>query len=331
MRRAIVTFLFVLISLIYIGCSTGGGSDDPPPPAGPTITAGFSGTPLSGNAPLTVQFTDQSTSDLGISTWLWSFGDGTTSSQQNPMHGYSAAGLYTVSLTVTGLAGSDTETKADYINVSAPSGNIAAGFYATPNSGVKPLAVQFTDISTSTSGITGWSWDFGDTGTSTAQSPLHTYNTEGVYTVSLTVTGTDGSDTETKTDFITVLASGEITANFFASPPSGNESLKVWFTDTSMATSGVETWSWDFGDGGTSTAQFPPQHTYKYYGDYTVTLTVTGPDGSDTETKVDYITVNYVQGTAPELDISQWVQGGPYTIAGLRGKVVMIGLTTPST
>jgi PKD repeat protein len=247
------------------------------------------------------------------------------------MHGYTAEGSYDVSLTVTGPEGNDTETKVGFIVVSAPAGDIVAGFTASPTSGVKPLDVQFNDISTSASGITSWSWDFGDGGTSTAQSPLYQYTTEGTYTVSLTVTGTDGSDTETKDGFIQVAAAGEITADFFAATsPTGNEPLTVQFTDTSSSTSGISTWSWDFGDGGTSAVQFP-SHVFEYFGTYDVSLMVTGPDGSDTETKTGYVTANFVQGTAPELDISQWVQGGPYTIAGLRGKVVFIGLTSPST
>ena len=68
------------------------------------------------------------------------------------MHGYTAEGVYTVTLTVTGPEGSDSETKVNYITVSAASGNINAGFTANPTSGVKPLTVQFTDISTSVSG-----------------------------------------------------------------------------------------------------------------------------------------------------------------------------------
>jgi PKD repeat protein len=231
---------------------------------------------------------------------------------------------------VTGPEGSDVGSKANYITVSPPAGDIVAGFTAAPVSGVKPLSVQFTDISTSVSGITSWSWDFGDSGTSTDQSPLHEYITEGTYTVSLTVSGPDGSDIETKDDFIRVYATGEITANFFVTPPEGNEPLEVWFTDTSMSTSGITSWSWDFGDGGTSTEQFP-NYTYDDAGDYTVSLTVGGPDGTDTKTIVDCVTVNAVVGDAPELDISQWVQGGPYTIAGLKGKVIFLDFASPST
>lgn len=329
MRHVTRSVLLAILVCLALSCSSK--SDDPPTaPPGSAVTANFSASPQWGDAPLTVQFTDISTSNLGIASWLWDFGDSQTSTDQHPMHGYTLQGTYDVSLTVTGPEGTDTETKVGFITVNASTGNIAAGFTATPTSGVKPLAVQFTDISTSVSGITSWSWDFGDSETSTEQSPLHAYDTEGTYDVSLTVSGTDGSDTETKTGFIQVAATGEITADFFATPPTGNEPLDVQFTDISLATSGVDTWLWSFGDGATSTTAFP-QHTYEYFGSYDVSLTVTGPDGSDNETKVGFITVNYVQGTAPELDISQWVQGGPYTIAGLRGKVVFIVLTTPST
>ena len=82
--------------------------------------ANFIANPTSGERPLTVQFTDQSTGD--VTSWSWSFGDGGTSTQQNPSYEYTDAGDYTVSLTVTGPVGSDTETKTDYIHVSEPSG-----------------------------------------------------------------------------------------------------------------------------------------------------------------------------------------------------------------
>lgn len=329
MKRAAWLAWFGILLFSVFSCNTSKSDDSTVPSSG--INANFAATPQWGDAPLTVQFTDTSISTQGIASWSWDFGDGGTSTEQHPMCGYTAEGSYDVSLTVTGPEGNDSETKIGFITVSAAAGNIAAGFTALPTSGAKPLDVQFTDISTSASGITSWSWDFGDGGTSTTQSPLYQYTTEGTYTVSLTVSGTDGSDSETKTDFIQVAASGEITAEFFAATsPTGNEPLTVQFTDTSYSTSGINTWSWDFGDSGTSSAQFP-QHTFEYFGTYTVSLTVTGPDGSDTETKADYVTANFVQGTAPELDISQWVQGGPYTIAGLRGKVVFISLTSPST
>jgi hypothetical protein len=84
----------------------------------PTTSANFSADPTSGVAPLSVSFTDESTGN--ITSWHWSFGDGASSSSQNPSHTYTDPGTYTVSLTVSGPGGSDTETKADYIFADMP-------------------------------------------------------------------------------------------------------------------------------------------------------------------------------------------------------------------
>ncbi len=83
-----------------------------------TPAAAFMATPASGNAPLTVQFTDQSTGI--IDSCAWDFGDGETSNQRNPSHAYGSPGTYSVTLTVTGPGGTDTETKTDYITITAP-------------------------------------------------------------------------------------------------------------------------------------------------------------------------------------------------------------------
>jgi len=79
---------------------------------------------------------------------------------------------------------------------------LVADFTADPTSGSAPLAVAFTD--TSAGGPTSWSWHFGDGGTSTERNPVHTYTAEGTYTVKLTVENALGSDTVTKTGYITV-------------------------------------------------------------------------------------------------------------------------------
>lgn len=248
-------------------------------------SADFSGTPTSGYRPLTVQFADRSTSSAGVITsWSWNFGDGSPANNiQNPSHTYTSTGSFTVTLTVTDSEGSDTETKTGYITVNeAPP---VANFTGYPTSGTKPLSVKFTDASTGV--ITSWSWAFGDGGTSTIQSPGHTYTTAGTFTVTLTVTGPGGSNTLIRAGYITVTGAPPV-ANFSANPTSGIKPLTVQFSDES--TNIINTWSWDFGDGSTSTAQ-NPYHTYSSLGTFTVTLTVTGPDGSDTMQKVDYIHV----------------------------------------
>ncbi|GAI98496.1 unnamed protein product, partial [marine sediment metagenome] len=151
------------------------------------VGAAFSASPTAGQAPLTVKFRNQSSGDYD--TWLWDFGDGSpTSSEQNPSHTYTAKGVYTVSLTVTGLGGTDTETKVDYITVYEA---VGAAFSASPTAGQAPLTVKFRNQSTGD--IDQWWWSFGDSN-SHRQSPSHTYYNEGTYRVCLTVTGPGGED-----------------------------------------------------------------------------------------------------------------------------------------
>ena len=172
-----------------------GGGGSPP-------VANFTGNPTSGTAPLTVMFTDSSTNSP--TSWSWTFGDGGTSTAQNPSHIY-AAGAFTVNLTATNQYGSDGETKTNYITAGSGGNPPVAQFVGNPTSGTAPLAVAFTDQSTNSP--TSWSWTFGDGGTSTAQNPSHSY-AAGTYTVSLTATNAYGSDGETKTNYITATSGG---------------------------------------------------------------------------------------------------------------------------
>jgi len=159
--------------------------------------ASFSASPTSGKVPLKVQFTDKSTGSP--TSWKWTFGDGTTSTKQNPTHKFSKAGKYTISLTVKNAVGSNTVTKTEYINVLTKP---VAAFSASPTSGKAPLNVAFKDKSTGSP--TSWKWTFGDGTTSTKQNPTHKYSKAGKYTVSLTVKNAAGSNTKTVSNYITV-------------------------------------------------------------------------------------------------------------------------------
>jgi PKD repeat protein len=265
------------------------GSSDP--------TAGFTASPTNGVAPLAVQFTDQSIGN--IQNWSWTFGDGGTSTAQNPSHTYNSSGDYTVTLQATGSGGTDTATQTDYITVTATPTPPIASFSGTPVSGVAPLLVSFSD--SSSGDVDTWSWSFGDGGTSTAQNPSHTYNSSGDYTVTLQATGSGVTDTATLTDYITVTATPTPPiASFSGTPVSGVAPLLVSFSDSSSGD--VDTWSWSFGDGGTSTAQ-NPSHTYNSSGDYTVTLQATGSGVTDTATLTDYINVTEATGNVEHIYI----------------------------
>lgn len=168
------------------------------------LAANFTGTPASGNAPLTVEFTDTST---GTPTgWNWTFGDigtGNTSTLQNPTHTYTNAGTYSVTLTIRDAGSNNTFTRTNYITVTLPTVPVA-NFTGTPAAGYRPLTVVFTDTSTNTP--TTWSWNFGDLSStnSTLQNPVHGYTTAGTYTVVLTATNAAGSNTLTRTNYIVV-------------------------------------------------------------------------------------------------------------------------------
>ena len=151
---------------------------------------------------LSVSFTDTSTDDNGVVSRSWSFGDGATSSSQNPAHTYSAAGSYSVSLTVTDAQGLQ-NTTSQTVTVSSGGNNQAPdAAFTVSTSG---LTANFSDQSRDDNGIESYSWSFGDGATSSAANPSHTYATAGSYSVTLTVTDREGlqdsaSQTVTVTD-----------------------------------------------------------------------------------------------------------------------------------
>jgi PKD repeat protein len=165
--------------------------------------AAFSASPTSGYTPLTVKFTDRSTNSP--TAWNWNFGDGTTNSKvQNPTHAYSKAGTYTVTLTASNSAGSNTATRSKYITATAPSTikPPVVSFWASRVTGKAPITLGFTDASTNTPNA--WNWNFGDGTSSTLRNPKHTYTKAGTYTITLKASNAGGSGTMTKTKYIKI-------------------------------------------------------------------------------------------------------------------------------
>ena len=249
-----------------------------------TAGAGFTGSPVSGTFPLTVAFKQHL---VGQHHELRrSFGDGTTSTVASPSKVYAAAGVYTVKLTVTGPGGSNTQTRSNYITVSAAAP--LAQFTGSPVSGTVPAdgGVQATPRRAS---ITSYAWDFGDGTTSTVASPSKVYAAAGVYTVKLTVTGPGGSNTQTRSNYITVSATAPL-AQFTGSPGVGHV----------PADGGVQQHlvgqhhelRLGFRRRHHQHRRQPHSKVYAAAGVYTVKLTVTGPGGSNTQTRSNYITVS---------------------------------------
>ncbi len=199
MRIAAVLALIILVLSTLAGC----GTDAP--------QAKFSAIPLNGHPPLVVEFTDKSTGN--ISVWVWDFnGDGAIDSLlQNGNYTYETPGNYTVSLTVIGPKGNDTEIKKDYIKISRcpyfadfAIESIPSNCQVQGNTTSCEGTTTFHFIDKSTGNVTAWAWDFDSNGSidSTEQNPSHKYSRNGKYSVTLTITTPECPDTLTKWDYI---------------------------------------------------------------------------------------------------------------------------------
>jgi gliding motility-associated-like protein len=238
---------------------------------GPTVA--FSGTPLTGCNPLTVNFTDQSTTNAGfsITNRSWDFGDGGTSSTSGATtsHVYPVIGKYTVTLTVTDANScSTTLAKIDYVNVVRP----VAGFTVSDTNVCIGQQVSFTN--TSTGSNLSYLWNFGDGGASTATNPTHGYSTTGNYNVKLVIydpTGCNDSITKTALIHVTSLNVAFSMSDSLANCPP----LVVNMTNNSV---NAVSYNWNFSNGGQSTLTNPTA-SFTYPGIYTIKLVGTNAFG----------------------------------------------------
>ena len=208
--------------------------------------------------PFSTTFEDQS---KGAVSWLWDFGDGTTSTEKKPKHTYQTEGEFTVSLKVASKEGcTETIVKSKMISV----GYIKADFtMAIDESICAPLLVNYTDHSI---GATAYEWDFGDDSKSSLKNPFHVYNKVGLFDVMLTVSNKAGcKDSLLLKESITT--SGPET-DFALSDTIVCNPQNIKFTDLSVS---AVSWQWFFGDGHVSTSQ-NPVHQYDEPGIYSVTL-----------------------------------------------------------
>ena len=259
-------------------------------------SASFTASPTAGCSPLLVNFTDQSTG--GPTSWIWDFGNGNTSTLQNPTAVYITPGAYTVKLTVTNASGSNTLTRLQYISVyETPT----VDFSGVPVNGCFPLRVQFTDLSMPGNGNTNtsWLWDFGNGTQSTLQNPFIIYTTAGNFSVTLKVTNDKGCyRVLSKPNYISV-TTGVQAAFTNTQPTVCRPPSDISFTNTSTGP-GVLSYSWDFGDGGTSTLQ-NPSHSFLTAGSFTVALATSSNSGCvDTIRKSVTIISNTTAINAPD-------------------------------
>lgn len=224
-----------------------------------------------------VQFTNVATK-VGdpIVSWLWDFGDGKTSSEQNPSHIYNSAGNYKVKLLLVNKAGCNSLFFEKNIEIIKPALNnfeIVSPLCSNTN-------ISFIDQSTSTDGgIENWLWDFGDGTTADVKNPVHVFVKNGTYKVRLVTTSKIGcTETIEKTTKVT----DPVEIDF---PDPGSCINDVVAFNGLVKSGNVSTWLWDFGDGSvnaTEQAKQSPQHKYLSTGNYNVTLTAVSTEGCST-------------------------------------------------
>lgn len=264
-----------------------------------------------------VNFTDNSTGN--VTSWFWNFGDGNTSTLQNPTHNYTIPGIYTVYLVAGNGVNFDTLYMPNAVTVEALP---TAGIFTAQTAGCEDFTPQFQDASI---GATSWLWNFGDPGSgalnnSTLQNPYHTYENPGTYTVSLTVVNnTSGcSASVTMPNYIIVNAAPD--ADFSIPVNQACTGNPLQFID--QTTGNTVSWNWSFGDGLYSNSQ-NPSHVYGAPGVYSVALEVTGPPPTNCknyELKTSAITV--FQSPSAYFDIN------PFTLQLPENKATLINLST---
>ena len=289
---------------------------------GQGVTADFSASPDSGNAPFEVEFTDLSSA--GATSWHWDFRDGTTSSEQSPRHRYTTNGPHTVVLIVEGEDGSSRKEKIIYHEPTAE-------FTSMRTHGRTPLNVKFTD--SSTGGIDSWSWDFDGDGVedSDKEEPLiFTYTKPGPYRVKLTVSGPGGRDVMSKLNYIFAYpAPPEPIADFSASIVPGDfltlETQNLSFEPRKSTLDDITAWEWDFGNGKDTSAVENPTYFYETSTEpYELTLNAIGPGGENSaSTTVSFapeanFSANVTSATIPQTGVVrvQFTDNSTGTVSG---------------
>lgn len=231
--------------------------------------------------PLAVTFQNQTP---GAVAWEWSFGDSNISDQQNPVHTYTNYGNYDVQLITTNANGCrDTLQQNNYIRIQQPVIRIPS----LPIAGCVPFTIRPVANITTLDAVTSYQWDFGDgSPIATTATPSHTYNSQGTYTVTLTITTSTGC-TETLSIPSAVRVGTIPVPDFSVIPTVSCAFQPVQFTDLSVP---ADTWLWNFGDGTTSTEQ-NPTHSYEGTGFFNVSLTVTNNGCERTITRNNIIEI----------------------------------------
>jgi gliding motility-associated-like protein len=235
------------------------------------IAAMFTASDTSGCGSLLVQFNNQSTGS-GTLTYTWDFGNGITSTLENPQIYFPNSGLYSIQLIVSNGSEKDTIIRHNYIHIFEP----PTADFMVQNSNIGCQGASFAFINNSLAGDTTlhtYTWDFGDNSYNQMENPTHAYQQAGNYTIVLFISDLNGCESSvTQTNLIQVKANP--VANFTATNNiSCFDTATVFFTNHSTGVSTLKC-NWGFGDG-QNAGNWNPTHVYQGLGTYTVKLRVT--------------------------------------------------------
>lgn len=255
-----------------------------------SITSSFSLNTTSGASPLSVHITDTSTNiSAKIDTWNVSIDHlginwYNTTIPTSLEYIFTQVGPHRINQTVFNFSYGLSSFSTQNITCNQ---TLYADFVGAPTEGYSPQLVNFVDFSTGYNPYS-WNWSFGDGTFSILRNPSHTYTSPISYNVSLTVQGTDGTNTKTEINYINILIPP--TANFTSNVQTAANPATIEFTDTTVSNETKTAWYWSFGDTFTSNSQ-NPSHTYVTNGNYTINFSVSTTYGIFWSNKTDYITV----------------------------------------
>lgn len=278
------------------------------------MTAAFSWAPFEPEAGEPVEFSDSSTGEPDL--WLWQFGAGQTSDEQDPTHTFEIPGEFVVSLTVS-RSNNPTVTSTTLRTVTVLGPPLTAWFEWAPPAPAAGATVEFIDLSQGDP--VAWEWDFDDNSTSTEQFPSHAYTDAGTYEVTLTITNSIGTAADVTRQLS--VSDDPYLAHFSWIPEEPHAGQAVEFLDLSHGA--PVAWHWDFGDGRTSIQQHPV-HWFDAAGEFDVTLSVAfDPNGtilrSTTQTveigdpplEADFFWIPLVPTAGETVDFSDASRGRP--------------------
>lgn len=250
--------------------------------------------PLTGSAPLVVDFSANLSGGVAPFAYAWVFGDGSSGQGVSVQHTYTSQGTYFVSLVVTGANGLSAQANTSVVvyNDSTVSGALELSIAASPATGPAPLTVVFDTLVSGGTSPYDYAWDFGDGGNTTGVihngelTTVHTYVTSGIFAATLCVNDSSGQQALTGA-FIDVYGdnAGHMAAFVSVGSLSGEAPFNVTFSPAVSGGTAPYTLNWSFGDGTyeETTSLAPVTHTYTKSGSYVVELTVKDPDGVSTE------------------------------------------------